>query len=118
MYKSDYTNWVLGRDFNTPPPRPRSLSALKYSLPTNSSVQGRRQTFISSCLLALMAPCCCSPVFKSSCVTGRILNVEEFMVAFMAKSTLKHLSWVTGIFLISNVVVLVLGVLCNYPEPW
>lgn len=51
-----------------------------------------------SVLLALMAACCCSPVFKSDCVTGRILNVEEFMLVFVAKSTLKHLVWVTGIF--------------------
>lgn len=37
-------------------------------------------------------------MFKSSCVTGRILDAEEFMVEFTAKSTLKHLSWVTDTF--------------------
>lgn len=35
---------------------------------------------------------------KSSGVTGRFLTVEEFMLAIMAKSMLKHLSSVTGVF--------------------
>lgn len=97
MYKSDHVNCVLGRDFkHTPYPHPCCLSIMLITHKFFNMWQ--EGDFISSILLALMAPCCFSPVFKSGCVTGRILNVEEFMLAFMAKYTLKHLVWVTGIF--------------------